>query len=119
MPVELIVPAVGESITEVEVGDWLKKEGELVSQDDPVVVLETEKVTVELPAPASGTVSAMLKRKGDKANVGDVIGYIEPNGVKAAAPSPSGSAPRDGAGEGSPPAPTVAPLSAAREEQIV
>jgi 2-oxoglutarate dehydrogenase E2 component (dihydrolipoamide succinyltransferase) len=119
MPVELIVPAVGESITEVEVGDWLKKEGELVSQDDPVVVLETEKVTVELPAPASGTVSAMLKRKGDKANVGDVIGYIEPNGAKAAAPSPSDRAPRDGGGESSPPAPTVAPPSAAREEQIV
>ena len=54
MPVELVVPSVGESITEVEIGDWLKHPGESVNQDEPVVVIETEKVTVELPAPASG-----------------------------------------------------------------
>src|SRR5436190_18275608 len=82
MPVELVVPSVGESITEVEIGDWLKKEGEPVDQDEPVVVIETEKVTVELPAPASGTITAMLKHKGDKASVGDVIGYMEPNGSR-------------------------------------
>src|SRR6476660_4684235 len=83
MPVELVVPSVGESITEVEIGDWLKKQGEAVNQDDPVVVIETEKVTVELPSPASGTISSVLKQKGDKASVGDVIGYIEPNGTKS------------------------------------
>jgi 2-oxoglutarate dehydrogenase E2 component (dihydrolipoamide succinyltransferase) len=82
MPVELVVPSVGESITEVEIGDWLKKQGEVVDQDDPVVVIETEKVTVELPAPASGTITSVLKNKGDKASVGDVIGYIETNGAK-------------------------------------
>jgi 2-oxoglutarate dehydrogenase E2 component (dihydrolipoamide succinyltransferase) len=119
MPVELIVPAVGESITEVEIGDWLKKEGEPVNQDDPVVVLETEKVTVELPAPAAGTISSLLKHKGEKANVGDVIGYIDPNGAKAGPPSTSGRGQHDGAGEGSQPVQTVAPLSTAREEQIV
>ena len=92
MPVELVVPSVGESITEVEIGDWLKKQGEPVSQDEPVVVIETEKVTVELPAPASGTISSTLKKKGDKASVGDVIGYIETNGsrgkVDTSAPAP-------------------------------
>jgi 2-oxoglutarate dehydrogenase E2 component (dihydrolipoamide succinyltransferase) len=85
MPVELVVPSVGESITEVEIGDWLKKPGEPVNQDDPVVVIETEKVTVELPAPTSGTVTAMLKGKGDKVSVGDVIGYMEPDGHQASA----------------------------------
>src|SRR5438094_5876066 len=80
MPVELIVPSVGESITEVEIGDWLKNPGEPVNQDDPVVVLESDKASVELPAPISGTISSMLKRKGEKAAVGDVIGYMEPNG---------------------------------------
>src|SRR5688572_12484371 len=91
MPVELVVPSVGESITEVEIGDWLKNPGEPVNQDDPVVVIETEKVTVELPAPASGTITETLKHKGEKANVGDVIGYMEPNGTGAPAPpSPSG-----------------------------
>jgi 2-oxoglutarate dehydrogenase E2 component (dihydrolipoamide succinyltransferase) len=72
---------VGESITEVEIGDWLKHPGESVNQDEPVVVIETEKVTVELPAPASGTITETLKRKGDKAAVGDVIGYMETNGA--------------------------------------
>jgi 2-oxoglutarate dehydrogenase E2 component (dihydrolipoamide succinyltransferase) len=124
MPVELIVPAVGESITEVEIGDWLKKQGEPVSQDEPVVVLETEKVTVELPAPASGTVTSMLKQKGDKASIGDVIGYIEPNGSQ---PSPSGRGPRDsqqaGArGEGTQETPSPAPSPASpfpREEHVI
>ena len=81
MPVELVVPSVGESVTQVEIGDWLKKSGEAVSQDEPVVVIETDKVTVELPAPASGTITQMLKQKGEKAAVGDVIGYMEPNGT--------------------------------------
>src|SRR6476661_11172412 len=80
MPVELVVPSVGESITEVEIGDWLKNPGEQIHQDEPVVVIETEKVTVELPAPASGSITSMLKHKGDKASVGEVIRYMEPNG---------------------------------------
>src|SRR5262245_27379539 len=83
MPVELVVPSVGESITEVEIGDWLKKPGEPVNQDDPVVVIETEKVTVERSAPTSGTITTMLKQKGEKASVGDVVGYMEPNGASA------------------------------------
>jgi len=84
MPVELVVPSVGESITEVEIGDWLKNPGEQIHQDEPVVVIETEKVTVELPAPASGTLTTTLKHKGDKAAVGDVIGYMEPDGAVGA-----------------------------------
>ena len=84
MPVELVVPSVGESITEVEIGDWLKNPGEQIHQDEPVVVIETEKVTVELPAPASGTLTTTLKHKGDKATVGDVIGYMEPDGAVGA-----------------------------------
>ena len=88
MPVELVVPSVGESITEVEIGDWLKNPGEQIHQDEPVVVIETEKVTVELPAPASGTLTTMLKHKGDKAAVGDVIGYMEPDGAEGAHRAP-------------------------------
>ena len=91
MAVELVVPSVGESITEVEIGDWLKNPGDSVQEDEPVVVIETEKVTVELPAPAAGTITQTLKRKGEKATVGDVIGYMEPNGKS----SPSGRGRRD------------------------
>ena len=77
MPVELKVPEVGESIKEVLIGDWLKSEGEHVDRDEDVVVIETDKATVELAAPQSGTLTKVLKRTGDKAAVGDVIGYLE------------------------------------------
>src|SRR5215468_4420097 len=113
MPVELVVPSIGESITEVEIGDWLKKQGEAVNQDDPVVVIETEKVTVELPAPASGTVTSVLKKKGDKASVGDVIGYIETNGAKPRVEA------KPEAPESKVPAPAAVPSNTGREEQVV
>jgi 2-oxoglutarate dehydrogenase E2 component (dihydrolipoamide succinyltransferase) len=80
MPIELTIPAIGESITEVEIGDWLKRKGETVQKDEPVVTLESEKATVELPAPAAGTVTEVLKKKGDTAKIGEVIAYIEHNG---------------------------------------
>ena len=87
MPVELKVPSVGESITEVQIGDWLKSVGDTVSQDDIVVTLETDKVTVELPAPVSGTIAQILVKKGDTAQVGDVVGYMEA-GAAGAKPAP-------------------------------
>src|SRR5262249_17606763 len=111
MPVELVVPSVGESITEVEIGDWLKREGEAVDKDEPVVVIENKKVKVELPATASGTIQTMLKHKGEKASVGDVIGYMEPNG-RPKAPSVE----RVPAAE---PPPAPAPALPGREEQTV
>ncbi len=77
MPIELKVPSVGESITEVEIGDWLKRQGDRVEKDQNVVVIETEKATVELPAPASGKITKILKQTGESARVGDVIGVME------------------------------------------
>lgn len=88
MALELKVPSVGESITEVQIGDWLVKEGMSADKEQAIVVIETDKVTVELPAPAAGTVTKMLKKKGDKALVGEVIGYLEA-GVVAAKPAPA------------------------------
>lgn len=80
MPLELKVPIVGESITEVEIGDWLKKQGETVQKDETVVTLESEKATVELPAPEAGTITQVLKQKGEVAKVGEVIAYLEKDG---------------------------------------
>jgi len=88
MPLELKVPTVGESITEVEIGGWLKKQGEVVQKDEPVVTLESEKATVELPAPEAGTITQVLKQKGEVAKVGEVIikipqsQQIKPNSSK-------------------------------------
>jgi 2-oxoglutarate dehydrogenase E2 component (dihydrolipoamide succinyltransferase) len=80
MPIELRVPEVGESITEVEIGDWLKSVGDNVRKDEPVVTLESEKATVVLPAPESGTIAKVLKEKGQTAKVGEVIGLLEQDG---------------------------------------
>src|SRR6185369_665968 len=77
MAVELVVPTVGESITEVQIGDWLVPEGQRATKEEALVVIETDKVTVELPAPISGTVTRVLKKKGETAAVGEVIGYID------------------------------------------
>ncbi len=77
MSIELKVPAVGESITEVEIGEWLKQEGDLVKKDENIVVIETEKATVELPSPASGVIEKILKRKGQTATVGEIIGFVD------------------------------------------
>jgi 2-oxoglutarate dehydrogenase E2 component (dihydrolipoamide succinyltransferase) len=77
MAVELKIPSVGESITEVEIGEWLKAEGDRAERDENLVVIETEKVTFELAAPVSGIVSKVLKKKGAVASVGEVIGYME------------------------------------------
>lgn len=77
MPIELTVPAVGESITEVEIGDWLKSPGDAVRQDEPIVSLETEKTSLDLPSPISGVLVRILKQKGESAKVGEVIAQLE------------------------------------------
>jgi 2-oxoglutarate dehydrogenase E2 component (dihydrolipoamide succinyltransferase) len=77
MAVALKVPAVGESIKEVEIANWLKGVGDRIERDEPLVVVESDKATVEVPSPVSGKISELLKKKGDKAAVGELIAYIE------------------------------------------
>ncbi|MBI3838899.1 MAG: 2-oxoglutarate dehydrogenase complex dihydrolipoyllysine-residue succinyltransferase [Planctomycetia bacterium] len=78
MAIELKVPAVGESISEVQIGQWLKGEGQSADKDENLVEIETDKATVEISAPVSGTISKVLKRTGETAAVGEVIGFMEP-----------------------------------------
>ncbi len=78
MPIELKVPAVGESINEVQIGQWLKGEGQSADKDENLVEIETDKATVEISAPVAGTISKVLKRTGETARVGEIIGYMEP-----------------------------------------
>jgi 2-oxoglutarate dehydrogenase E2 component (dihydrolipoamide succinyltransferase) len=86
MSVELKVPPVGESITEVAVGEWLKGEGTFVNLDEAVVVVESDKVNLEVPAPASGVLVRVLKKRGEMARIGEVIGEIEPGAAPAVKP---------------------------------
>jgi 2-oxoglutarate dehydrogenase E2 component (dihydrolipoamide succinyltransferase) len=109
MALELKVPAVGESITEVMVGTWKKREGDVVAIDESIVEIESDKATVELPAPAAGIVAKILKGAGEKAVVGEVIGYMEPAGAAPAAPAAKPSTP-----VAAPQAPAAAPAGPAR-----
>ncbi len=110
MAVELKVPAVGESITEVEIGEWLKNEGDTVAMDETIVMIETDKVTAEVIAPVAGTVTQILKKQGEVAQVGDLIGYMEEGAVdaKPAAPTPAAAAPEAPAAPAATPAPPPA-----------
>ncbi len=101
---ELRVPALGESITQATVGAWLKREGDTVQADEPVVEVESEKATVALPAPAAGVLRRIARPTGAEVAVGEVLGEIEPavaGGATASAPSPASGATR----------PTVAPAA--------
>jgi 2-oxoglutarate dehydrogenase E2 component (dihydrolipoamide succinyltransferase) len=77
MAVDLKVPEMGESVTEVYIGQWQKKEGDRVEQDDALVEIESDKATLDLRAPTSGVLTKILKSSGDAAEVGEVIGQIE------------------------------------------
>lgn len=83
---ELKVPSVGESIVEVEIGAWLKKEGEAFRADEPLVELITDKATLELPAPFAGTLRKILKAQGETARVGEAIALLEEGKAEAQAP---------------------------------
>ena len=87
MAVNLQIPAVGESITSVQIGAWRKSEGDVVNVDEVVVELETDKAAVELPAPVSGTLVRIVMPQGTVAAVGDVIGVIDEQGATAPADS--------------------------------
>ncbi|QDU96073.1 2-oxoglutarate dehydrogenase complex dihydrolipoyllysine-residue succinyltransferase [Lignipirellula cremea] len=84
MTIELNIPQVGESIQEVQIGQWLKQEGDYVEQDETIVELETDKASVELPAPQSGVLTKILKKKGQMVSIGETVGHIDPNGKPTA-----------------------------------
>ena len=88
MPLDIRVPALGESVTEATIGQWLKKEGAAVNADEPLVELETDKVTVEVRAPAAGVLSIIGAKTGDTVKVGGVIGKLTEGGAPAAAAAP-------------------------------
>ena len=86
MTVEIKVPTLGESVTEAEVAKWFKQVGDAVEADEPVVELETDKVTLEVNAPSDGVLAEILVEEGTEVEVGAVLGRIDADG-KAAAPA--------------------------------
>jgi 2-oxoglutarate dehydrogenase E2 component (dihydrolipoamide succinyltransferase) len=95
MATEIRVPTLGESVSEATIAQWFKKPGDAVSQDEPLVELETDKVTVEVPAPASGTLEAIVVNEGDTVEVGALLGQIAEGSVAAAAPAAAAPAKKE------------------------
>ncbi len=112
---DVVVPNLGESVTEATVAAWLKKAGEAVAVDEPLVELETDKATVEVGAPREGVLAEILVAEGETVAVGTVLAKLEAG--TGAAPKPeSGSAPKEIAAEPSPAAEAAAPSAPARPE---
>src|SRR5476651_2911630 len=94
MSTDIKVPAMGESVTEATVARWFKKEGDAVKRDEPLLELETDKVTVEVPAPADGAMESISVKAGDTVQVGALLGAIaEGKAGAASAPKPAAAAP--------------------------
>jgi|HubBroStandDraft_3_1064219.scaffolds.fasta_scaffold18953_2 2-oxoglutarate dehydrogenase E2 component (dihydrolipoamide succinyltransferase) len=108
---EIRVPTLGESVTEATIGKWFKKAGEAVAVDEPLVELETDKVTIEVPAPAAGVLSEIAAKDGETVAVGAILGQIkEGAGAAPAAKAAPAAAPPPAAK--SAPAPVAAPAAA-------
>jgi 2-oxoglutarate dehydrogenase E2 component (dihydrolipoamide succinyltransferase) len=118
MAKEIRVPALGESVTEATIAKWFRQAGEAVKADEPLVELETDKVTVEVPAPASGKLSSIDAAPGTTVNVGALLGMIEEGAAGTAAPAKPAEAPK----KAESPAPAAkaaeAPLSPAVRKMV-
>ncbi|MBX6168997.1 MAG: dihydrolipoamide succinyltransferase, partial [Thermobispora bispora] len=93
MPVSVTMPQLGESVTEGTVTRWLKKEGDRVEADEPLLEVSTDKVDTEIPSPASGYLTKILVREDETVEVGTELAVIDPAGPGAAATEAATAAP--------------------------
>jgi 2-oxoglutarate dehydrogenase E2 component (dihydrolipoamide succinyltransferase) len=112
MSIEIKVPAMGESVSEATVGRWLKKPGDAVAKDEPLVELETDKVSVEVPSPAAGVLEESRVGQGDAVKVGAVLGTVKEGAAAAAKPAAKSEAKPQAPAEAKPPAEAKAPAKA-------
>ena len=100
---EIRVPALGESVTEATIGKWFKKPGDAVAVDEPLVELETDKVTIEVPAPAAGVLADIDAKDGDTVAVGTLLGQIKEGVAPAAKAAPAATSPTPSQPQPAPP----------------
>ncbi|MDL2399527.1 2-oxoglutarate dehydrogenase complex dihydrolipoyllysine-residue succinyltransferase [Rhizobium mayense] len=112
MATEIRVPTLGESVSEATVGTWFKKVGDVIKVDEPILELETDKVTIEVPAPAAGTLSEIVAQAGETVGLGALLGQISAGNGAAAAPAQA-AAPAAVAAAPAATAPVAAPAVAA------
>src|SRR3981081_3287428 len=110
---EIRVPTLGESVTEATLGPWFKKAGDAVAVDEPLVELETDKVTIEVPAPSAGVLGEISAKAGETVAVGALLGQIN-DGAAGAAAKPA-AAPAKAAAPPPPPPAAAPPASSAAQ----
>ncbi|MBR0796521.1 2-oxoglutarate dehydrogenase complex dihydrolipoyllysine-residue succinyltransferase [Bradyrhizobium jicamae] len=110
---EIRVPTLGESVTEATIGRWFKKAGDAVAVDEPLVELETDKVTIEVPAPSAGTLGEIIAKDGETVAVGALLGQINDGAVAAAKPAAAAAPAKAAAPAAAPPAAAPAPAAKA------
>ena len=108
---EIRVPTLGESVTEATIGRWFKKAGDAVAVDEPLVELETDKVTIEVPAPSAGTLGEITAKDGETIAVGALLGQINDGAAGAAAKPTAAPAPAKAAAPAAPPHAAPAPAA--------
>ena len=109
---DIRVPTLGESVTEATIGKWFKKPGDAVAVDEPLVELETDKVTIEVPAPASGVLSEIAVKDGETVAVGALLGQISEGGAAAKPAAPATPKATPAAAPAAAPAPAAKSLPA-------
>src|SRR5881397_824023 len=109
MAIDVVMPQMGESIAEGTVVRWIKKPGEKVERDEPLLEISTDKVDAEIPSPAAGTLSEVLVQEGQTVAVNSVVARIEGAGVAAAPPPKSAPTPEPPKAAAPPPKPAPAP----------
>jgi 2-oxoglutarate dehydrogenase E2 component (dihydrolipoamide succinyltransferase) len=115
---EIRVPTLGESVTEATIGKWFKHPGDAVAVDEPIVELETDKVTIEVPAPAAGTLSEISAKDGETVAVGALLGQIKEGAGAPAKPAGAKPAPAPAADAKPKPAPATPPKIAAADAPL-
>src|SRR5690348_1779224 len=118
MSTNIKVPPMGESVTEATVARWFKKEGDAVKRDEPLLELETDKVTVEVPSPADGAIESIAVQQGATVSVGAVLGAIAEGKAGAtakAAPAPKAEALKPAAPVPAPEKAAAAPAASAED----
>ena len=118
MSIDINVPTLGESVSDATIARWIKKAGDAVAADEPIVELETDKVTLEVPSPVAGKLGEIIAAEGETVEVGALLARVE-EGAAGAKPAPKQQAPKQEAPKSAPakaaddtPAPVVAAASA-------
>src|SRR5437016_7218245 len=104
---DIRVPTLGESVTEATIGRWFKKAGDAVAVDEPLVELETDKVTIEVPSPSAGTLGDIVAKDGETVAVGALLGQINDGASPAASAKPAAAPAKPAVAAAPPPAPSA------------